>query len=101
MNIVWFEGGLGNQMFQYALVLKMQSLGTQVKIDVTKYEDHYAHNGFELDQIFGIDCPFASIKEIRELGYLKENHWTEFLKKTPFRKKQFIIMSPILMIARF
>ena len=87
MNIIWIDGGLGNQMFQYALVLKMQSMGIQVKIDVTKYEQHHAHNDFELDQVFGIACPFANRSEIRRLGYLKANHWTEFLKKTPFRKK--------------
>lgn len=87
MNIVWIDGGLGNQMFQYALVLKMQSMGIQVKIDVTKYAEHHAHNDFELDRVFGIDCSFAEVKEIRKLGYRKENHWTEFLKRTPFRKK--------------
>lgn len=87
MNIIWIDGGLGNQMFQYALALKMQSLGVQVKIDVTKYAQHHAHNDFELDQVFDIDCPFAEIPEIRHLGYVKANHWTEFLKKMPFRKK--------------
>lgn len=87
MNIIWMDGGLGNQMFQYALALKMQSLGIQVKIDVTKYAQHHVHNDFELDRVFGIDCPLADGSEIRRLGYVKGNHWTEFLKKTPFRKK--------------
>ncbi len=87
MNIVWIDGGLGNQMFQYALAIKMRSLGKQVKIDVTKYAEHHAHNDFELDRVFGINCLFAEPDEIRKLGYQKENHWTEFLKKTPFRKK--------------
>ncbi len=87
MNVVWIDGGLGNQMFQYALALKMQSRGIQVKIDVTKYEQHHAHNDFELDRIFGIDCRYAELREIRKLGYQKANHLTEFLKRTPFRKK--------------
>lgn len=87
MNIIWIDGGLGNQMFQYALALKMQSLGVQIKIDVTKYAQHHAHNDFELDQVFGIVCPFAKISEIRRMGYVKANHWTEFLKKTPLYKK--------------
>lgn len=87
MNIIWIDGGLGNQMFQYALAMEMQSLGTQVKIDVTKYADHHAHNDFELDRVFGIRCPFADVSEIRRLGYEKANHWTEFLKRTPFRRK--------------
>lgn len=87
MNIIWIDGGLGNQMFQYALALKMQSLGIQVKIDVSKYEDHYAHQGFELERVFSMQCPLASKVEIKRLGYLKANHLTEWLKKTPFRKK--------------
>lgn len=87
MDIVWIDGGLGNQMFQYALALKLESLGCEVKIDVTKYAEHHVHNDFELDRVFGIDCAFASVREIRRLGYRKANHFTEFLKKTPLRKK--------------
>ena len=86
MNIVWIDGGLGNQMFQYALALKLESLGREVKIDVTKYAEHHVHNDFELDSVFGINCSFASVREIRRLGYRKANHLTELLKKTPFRK---------------
>lgn len=87
MNIVWIDGGLGNQMFQYALALKMESMGRQVKIDVTKYAEHHVHNDFELDKVFNISCPFADIDEIKKLGYRKANHLTELLKKTPFGKK--------------
>ena len=87
MNIVWIDGGLGNQMFQYALALKLESLGRDVKIDITKYAEHHVHNDFELDRVFGVDCSFASAEEIRSLGYCKANYLTEFLKKTPFRKK--------------
>ena len=89
MNIIWIDGGLGNQMFQYALALKQESLGRKVKIDVTKYAEHHVHNDFELDRVFGIECPYASVKEIKSLGYRKENHLTNFLKKTPLCKKTF------------
>ena len=54
MNIIWIDGGLGNQMFQYALALKQQQMGKTVKIDVTKYETHHWHNDFELDRVFGL-----------------------------------------------
>lgn len=87
MNIVWIDGGLGNQMFQYALALKLMSLGRQVKLDVTKYAEHHVHNDFELDRVFGISVPLADLGEIKRLGYRKANHLTEFLKKTPLRKK--------------
>ena len=89
MNIIWIDGGLGNQMFQYALALKQESLGRKVKIDVTKYAEHHVHNDFELDRVFGIECPYASVREIKSLGYRKENHLTNFLKKTPLCKKTF------------
>ena len=87
MNIVWIDGGLGNQMFQYALAIKLMSLGRQIKLDITKYAEPHVHNDFELDKVFGIDCPFASIREIQSLGYRKANHLTELLKRTPFGKK--------------
>lgn len=87
MNIIWIDGGLGNQMFQYALALKQQQMGKTVKIDVTKYAEHHWHNDFELDQVFGLECPFADLEEIKKLGYRKANRWTEFLRKTPFAKK--------------
>ncbi len=87
MNIIWIDGGLGNQMFQYALALKQQQMGKTVKIDVTKYAEHHWHNDFELDQVFGLECPFADLEEIKKLGYRKANRWTEFLRKTPFVKK--------------
>lgn len=89
MNIIYIDGGLGNQMFQYALAMKLEHLGRQVRLDVTKYADHYAHNGFELDKIFHIDTPLAENREIKKLGYLKENHWTGLLKKSFFCKKTF------------
>lgn len=87
MNIVWIDGGLGNQMFQYALAMKLEDMGKQVKIDITKYAEHHVHNDFELDKVFGLSCSYASVDEVKKLGYRKENHWTEIIKKTPFCKK--------------
>lgn len=87
MNIVWIDGGLGNQMFQYALALKMEHMGTEVKIDATKYAEHFVHNGFELERVFGINCNHATLQEIKSLGYRKANHWTELIRKTPLVKK--------------
>ena len=39
MNIIRMTGGMGNQMFQYALYLKLVSMGKEVKFDdITEYE---------------------------------------------------------------
>lgn len=39
MIIVTIMGGLGNQLFQYALVEKLKSMGKDVKVDLSMYED--------------------------------------------------------------
>ena len=36
MNIIRMTGGLGNQMFQYALYLKLKEMGREVKFDDVK-----------------------------------------------------------------
>lgn len=54
--VIQLSGGLGNQMFQYALYLKLKHLGRNVKIDdKTEYESDKARP-IRLD-IFGITYP--------------------------------------------
>lgn len=66
MVIIQLAGGLGNQMFQYALYLKLQSLGREVKIDdVTGYkEDPKRHPQLGA---FGIDYVRAGEKELERM----------------------------------
>lgn len=54
INVVVFEGGLGNQMFQYAfyLVLKKRYPYSLFLFDIEK--SLCCHNGFELSRIFNI-----------------------------------------------
>ena len=59
---VQLVGGLGNQMFQYALARKLQTLGRKVKFDTRyylQYPDHYA-----LD-VFPVTVDIASENEIK------------------------------------
>lgn len=42
MNVVKFQGGLGNQMFQYALYRKFERKGVKVKGDLTWFEANQA-----------------------------------------------------------
>ncbi|NLL78167.1 MAG: alpha-1,2-fucosyltransferase [Clostridiales bacterium] len=66
MNIIRMSGGIGNQMFQYALYLKLVSLGKEVKFDdVTEYEPDNARP--IMLSVFGIDYPKASKEEINEI----------------------------------
>lgn len=66
MNIIRMTGGLGNQMFQYALYLKLRALGREVKMD-----DRTQYKGSNTRPImlwcFDISYPKASEREVDEL----------------------------------
>lgn len=63
MNIIRMSGGLGNQMFQYALYLKLRSMGKEVKFDdINEYRGDEARP--IVLAIFGIDYPRATWDEI-------------------------------------
>lgn len=66
MIIIRMSGGIGNQMFQYALYLKLVSLGREVKFDdVTEYELDNARP--VMLSVFGIAYPKADREEIIRL----------------------------------
>lgn len=66
MNIIRMTGGLGNQMFQYALYLKLKFQGKEVKFDdKTEYEGKEARP--ILLWAFGIDYPTASREEMNQI----------------------------------
>ena len=68
MIIIEISGGLGNQMFQYALGQKFISMGKEVKYDLSFYNDRVQTlRQFELD-IFDLDCPVASNSELSRFG---------------------------------
>lgn len=75
MNIIRMTGGMGNQMFQYALYLKLCSLGRKVKFDDISEYDRPNVRPIML-WAFGIDYPRASKDEINEItdGFLKFSH---------------------------
>jgi hypothetical protein len=59
-------GGLGNQMFQYALYLKLTAMGRTVKFD--DYSEYQLENARPIMLwCFGIDYPKASREEINEI----------------------------------
>ena len=74
--IICLSGGLGNQMFQYALYLYYRSRGISVKIDeITEYA-HEKKRKPQLD-IFGLQYERASAEEIC--------HWTDSYMDLPAR----------------
>lgn len=79
MIIVRVMGGLGNQMQQYALYKKLESLGRDVRLDISCFTDKSLQSGMlkvrdlELDRLEGVSYKAASEEEIRSvLGRLWE-----------------------------
>ena len=63
MNIIRMSGGLGNQMFQYALGMKLQSMGKEVKFDdINEYREERARP--IMLAVFGVEYPRATWNEI-------------------------------------
>lgn len=75
MIIIRMTGGLGNQMFQYALYLELKSQGKEVLMDdITEYEGRKARP--LMLWIFGIQYEYASREDINKItdGFLKLSH---------------------------
>lgn len=89
MIIVRIMGGLGNQMFQYAIGRKLQILNNDVlKLDITDYYTnvHEIKRSFKLD-VFNVIFELATVNEIKKL---KTNSILEkigFYKKTHIKEK--------------
>lgn len=60
MNVVWVLGGLGNQLFQYALYSRLKTTNNNTKIDISNFDSYNLHNGFELARVFDLDIDYAS-----------------------------------------
>lgn len=57
MNIVQFKGGLGNQMFQYALYRALNLAGnSKVLVNIGYYLEHPEERCFELSRVFHSVC---------------------------------------------
>ena len=51
MVVIKFNGGIGNQLFQYAFYLYCMNNGIDCAADISVYERQQIHDGFLLDQI--------------------------------------------------
>jgi len=69
MLIVSFEGGLGNQMFQYAFykALLKQYSDSDVVADFS-YINPKMHNGYELNHVFGISMKESKLTDVAKLS---------------------------------
>ena len=69
MRIVQIIGGLGNQMWQYAMLVSLRKHfpDEEVFYNASFFNGYPLHNGFELDRIFKITANQASLKDIRKV----------------------------------
>ncbi len=62
MISVKIEGGLGNQMFQYAAGYSLaKHLNVKFAVDLSSFENNNIHNGYELDKVFNIEVESTKI----------------------------------------
>ena len=66
MKIVNIIGGLGNQMFQYALAVKLQQMFPQeeIRVFIGAFRGYGLHNGYEVERIFGARFAKASVMDV-------------------------------------
>ena len=68
-------GGLGNQMFIYAFYLQMRKRFSDTRIDLSDMRHYHAHNGYEVDRVFGISdrefCIAKPLKKVLEFLFFK------------------------------
>ena len=75
MRIVNIFGGLGNQMFQYALIkILEEKFHETVLADTHLFHDYSRHNGLEIEHIFSIQLQLASKKEIKKLAFYTSSY---------------------------
>lgn len=73
MRIVKLNGGLGNQMFQYAFALTLDHLYGDARLDLGWIEKNAAHNGYELDRLFRVTVPTCAREERERLGEVSDS----------------------------
>lgn len=81
MIVVRINGGLGNQMFQYAFLEYIKKNNEEVYADIDAYKFHSHHNGYELKRVFNIDAPIASVEQIKKVSFYKNSIISRVMRK--------------------
>ncbi|MBO4718238.1 MAG: alpha-1,2-fucosyltransferase [Prevotella sp.] len=90
MKIVKVIGGLGNQMFQFALyeALRKQFPQERILLDLHCFNGYHKHWGFEIPKTFDVTYEEADWKEVAKLAYPYPNFisWRIGSRILPCRK---------------
>ena len=97
MKIVNFSGGIGNQMFQYALLVALrETFHDETLMDTSYYGLKEMHNGFELARVFNITAKEATAEQINKLSHyfpsykLARFYWKFLPKRRLLRKRSLL-----------
>lgn len=94
MRIVNIIGGLGNQMFQYALMVGLRdAYHEEIYADCSGFSHYHLHNGLELERIFPIELKRAGGKSRWFKSHLLSCYINQFL---PFLTKGYKFEYPDL-----
>ena len=90
MKIVNILGGLGNQMFVYAMYLALKEAHPEEEVLLCRrsYKGYPLHNGYELDRIFCIEAPEASLMQLAKVAYPYFNYKTWQLMRHFFPQRK-------------
>lgn len=89
MKIVNILGGLGNQMFVYAMYLALKEAHPDEEVYICKrsYNGYPLHNGYELNRVFHANAPEASVWQLVNIAYPYWNYRTWQLMRHLFPKR--------------
>ena len=90
MKIVNIIGGLGNQMFQYALAKSLETkFGDAVLVDTSLFDTYNVHNGLEIERVFNLKLHRANECDIRQLTRYTRHYslWRIYRRILPHKKR--------------
>ena len=75
MRLIKMTGGLGNQMFIYAMYLQMKKRFKNVRIDLSDMVHYKVHHGYEMNRVFNLPhtefCINQSLKKVLEFLFFR------------------------------